>query len=719
MTATDLPLSTSSPAVNLTGAGGMSNDKLLTRGSSPTPAVLAAAVLTAAVLAGCSASTPTPTASASERDATSEEEADKDPSFDTVEVRPQVIPVDDVKASGSLLAPLPVGVTSFGAATTEGAIYLLGGYSGTPHAYSKEGQSTDVLRLALEEGAKWTKVSSLSQGLQGLAAVEHDGRLCHFGGNHANNEAGTEADMTSVRTARCLDVKTNEWTDLPDLPQGRSSHGAAVIGDIVYVVGGWSLGGSAKTGKFAKEAFALDLKKPDAKWETMVVPFSRRAVGVAATEDQLVIVGGMSEDGRISTEVDIYDIETKKWVKGPKHPGDAFGVAVAARGDTVYAAGREGIVRALSTDATEWKDVRPLALARFFQEMRVIGDDLVVVGGIGGMHTRGRTRVVERIPLDGSLAYGQLSFTSPSRAKNRQGLLLQGEEIYLFGGNLSLGQHDFGREHFTSEGWKFDLATLQFVEAAPYPHERQSMQTMETEDGGISLGGFGHEPLKGDDTEAVSQGQTFSYSWEDNVWSPAGVMPRGRTQFGLTRGAGKFWVFGGLNYDPKRKDAFQHDQTVWVSNEDGLKFEKAEVTLPGPRRAFAAAELNGKYYLIGGMKEGFQLVEDCLEFDFEQAEFATIPCPTPRLSGDLISAAGKLYLVGGSVKAKEGIEESRSVEMYDPESRKWEKLDFDIPFSTRHMRALSFRDQILLLSTHFEKNEMTLGIISPAATTSN
>src|SRR5688572_26189726 len=38
--------------------------------------------------------------------------------------------------NGQVLALMPRGLTTFGAATHRGALYVLGGYFGTPHAYS-------------------------------------------------------------------------------------------------------------------------------------------------------------------------------------------------------------------------------------------------------------------------------------------------------------------------------------------------------------------------------------------------------------------------------------------------------------------------------------------------------------------------------------------------------------------------------------------------------
>ena len=39
-----------------------------------------------------------------------------------------------------------------------------------------------------------------------------------------------------------FDPKGGEWQPLPDLPEPRSSHDAVVIGDRLFVAGGWQLG---------------------------------------------------------------------------------------------------------------------------------------------------------------------------------------------------------------------------------------------------------------------------------------------------------------------------------------------------------------------------------------------------------------------------------------------------------------------------------------------
>jgi hypothetical protein len=50
-------------------------------------------------------------------------------------------------------ALMPRGLTSVGAATLGDALYLVGGFFGSPHEYSKEFQSGSVSRLRLSTGA--------------------------------------------------------------------------------------------------------------------------------------------------------------------------------------------------------------------------------------------------------------------------------------------------------------------------------------------------------------------------------------------------------------------------------------------------------------------------------------------------------------------------------------------------------------------------------------
>lgn len=621
-----------------------------------------------------------------------------------------------VELGGDFIGALDPAVTSFGAATDGKHVYMLGGYYGEPHSYSREGQSNRFLRIPIE-GGEPELITETPHGLQGLSLVHVDGRICAFGGNRAENGAGEDTKMVSGTGVYCYSIADGDWErKLPRLPEGRSSFEGDAIGSTIYLAGGWKLDGDARTGVFHHTLLRIDISKDEPEWEAIETPFARRAIGVGALGGKLYIIGGIDEEGEISRRVDVFDPETGEFSTGPDFPGHPFGVAVEAASDAIYASGRDGAVYRYRGEDSEWEHVGNLFLPRFFHHLVATPDGaLLAIGGISGMHTRGRTRLIERFtPENDSPRLASFIVEGVGEAKNRQGLFVKNETIHFFGGNRSLEQHDFEPHHFTAQGLAFHIPSLSFSELNPYPAARQTMSTMVVGEKGYALGGFGHNG-----EAAVSQREGFIYDFETGEFSPALSFETSRTQFGLAEHEGALYVFGGLNYDPAREErAFDHVRTILRA--DGLdgKFEEIEAKLPGQRRAFAGGAAGGKYYLIGGMREGFQLVDDCYVFDFAAEQFEEIRCPgKPRLSGELLSIGGKLYLVGGSVRqdGAEELSDSRSIEVYDPATDTWSTLIEELPFGMRHTRALVYHDMILLVSTHFEDNRLRVALIHPGS----
>ena len=667
----------------------------MTPRSLPRTALLGSLLLAACATAGGDASVPaTPRATA------------------VAEVG-RALPSDVVVESG-LHAPLPVGVTSFGATAHGGYAYVLGGYHGTPHDYHREGQSRAFLRMRLD-GGPWEHLGDLEGGLQGLALVSVGGRVCRLGGTRIENAPGEPAVLRSVDEAACFDPTRGSWAALPSLPAPRSSHEAAVVDGVAYIAGGWSLGeGGSAEADWPATVLALELD--GGTWRPLAAPFQRRALGVASAANRLVMVGGLTPEREVSARVDVFDPATGAWSRGPDFPADAFGLAAVGWGDAVFASGRDGVLYRWEVGSPAWTSVASHAFPRFFHQLVPHGDgELAVIGGIGGMRSSGRTRLVERQPLAPSTEPAILTFTLPypGRAKNRQGVFVHDESVYFFGGNDSLGQHDFEPEHFVAEGLRFHIPSLTFAETAPFPVPRQTMQTVVTESGGIAVGGFGH-----DGTAAVTHPEAFAFDFETERWSSRGGLPRGRTQFGLVAHGEALWVFGGLNFDPARSGpaAFEHETSVLaaaLTEADGA-FEPAPVELPGPRRAFAGARLGGRYYLVGGMREGFELVDDCLVFDFADRSFAPMACPSQtRLSGHLLALEDRLVLLGGSVRGDDGMASESRVEVYDPEADRWRTLIEALPFDMRHAHVQRLRDRILVLSTHHEEPRLQVALIGP------
>ena len=285
-------------------------------------------------------------------------------------------------AAGGIPA-LPEPLASFGAAVADGYLYVYSGHIGGEHEHSKDNLSQHFRRIALS-GGEWEELP-MQTPLQGLPLVAHDGKLYRVGGLSARNAEGEDEDLHSVAEFACYDPAMNQWTALPSLPEPRSSHDAVVIGDVLYVVGGWTLSGDSK-GTWVDTAWSFDLSQPKGEWQAIPSPgFRRRALAVAQWQGKLVALGGMTEDHDISRRVDVLDIKTGEWSRLAKLPGegmDGFGVSAWNLNGKLYASGTHESLHRLSDDGKKWDAVLKLTPPRFFHRL-LPGEDgtLLLVGG--------------------------------------------------------------------------------------------------------------------------------------------------------------------------------------------------------------------------------------------------------------------------------------------------------------------------------------------------
>jgi hypothetical protein len=174
------------------------------------------------------------------------------------------------------LPPLPETVTSFGAVTADGWLYAFGGHKGERHDYNVEMVSGSFHRLRLRDGQAWERLPSSSAG-QGLALVAYKNSLYRIGGMAARNHQGQKQDLYSLPLVQRFDLREGRWTDVVPLPEPRSSHDAAVIGNKLYVAGGWDLMRGSNKPVWFSNALVLDLDRPQSGWKTFAQPFQRRA----------------------------------------------------------------------------------------------------------------------------------------------------------------------------------------------------------------------------------------------------------------------------------------------------------------------------------------------------------------------------------------------------------------------------------------------------------
>lgn len=281
------------------------------------------------------------------------------------------------------MLPVPQAISSFGGAVADGWLYVYGGHIGTAHEHSAENTSVAFRRINLTDPKLWQDLPP-GPPLQGVPLVAHKGKLYRIGGLSAHNKKGEPADLESVKSVQCFDPSTSKWSELPPLPEGRSSHDAAILGDDVYVIGGWSLGKGEE--KWATSALVLNLTDPAMGWkELSTPPFERRALAVVAARDKIFALGGMTSENTPVGDVHVFEPKSQSWTVGPALPGDgkmAFGMSAWGQGNDLYATTLDGSLYQLDEAGDGWKTIGKLPLGRFFHRLLPAGDgELLVVAG--------------------------------------------------------------------------------------------------------------------------------------------------------------------------------------------------------------------------------------------------------------------------------------------------------------------------------------------------
>ena len=306
--------------------------------------------------------------------------------------------LDGAETSGVFPA-MPQPVASFGAAVSGGFLYVYSGHTGTAHDHSRDNLSPHFSRIQLNGGGQWEPLA-MGPSMQGLAMVAYGNKLFRVGGLVAHNSLGEDEDLHSQQSFACYNPGTNSWDERTPLPGGRSSHNAVVIGNSLYVVGGWKLTGD-RTGEWYDDCLAINLDDPEATWTKLPAPpFCRRALAVSHVAGQLVALCGMTDEADLSREVFFLDLDTGQWVSGPEFPGepfDGFGLAAWNDGGMLYAGGNGGVLYRLSSDQRSWVAVGEFTIPRFFHQLLPDGEGALLAVGGASHQEGGHLASVERI----------------------------------------------------------------------------------------------------------------------------------------------------------------------------------------------------------------------------------------------------------------------------------------------------------------------------------
>lgn len=598
-------------------------------------------------------------------------------------------------------APLPESITSFGAAVSGDYLYVFSGATSANEGDPLSRLSQHFRRLNLAQpGSEWEELA-MHRPAQSTALLAWKDRLYRVGGlSFKLNEDGSDTLFNSTTEFASYDPQTNTWTDLPPLPQSRSSIDAAIVDGRVYVVGGWNLQGeSSGDAPWHENALVFDLTAKNGKWEEIAPPpFVKRALAAVAHDHKLFVLGGMASDNQISNDVHFYDPTKNTWTAGPALPTNGrlggFAISSFAAGGALYFSGIEGVLYRLKDDLSGWEPQQRLLQPRFFHRLLRANDQELVA--VAGTASGGRLTSIETLALEPKgqvrpkLTQWKVKFGG--QAKHSQALAVSGSSLYALGGNLSRGPHDFSQEAFLKESFKFNLNERTVEKLPDLPHPVQSSAAVvsgSSRDSSIYvLGGIGHDGKDFGSTSSIYRYRVRSENWTDDKLS----LPESRAMFEATSYDDAVWMFGGsqvnqdqgLSKEVWRWSGFPEDPVEVLSG----------ITIPSPRRSFGAAQLDNHYYLVGGLGDGAEVVAATDVFDFETRKWSKAASPlVPRVFASVAAVGGKLYLAGGFARVNGHFSEVKTVEVYDPQTDAWQVAFEALPFPAQ--TVLAYQDRLL------------------------
>lgn len=276
---------------------------------------------------------------------------------------------------------LPEASSSLGSVVDGEWLYVYGGHVVPTHDYARDSVSGAFHRRHLKTGV-WETLPP-GPAVQGMNLTAHKGFVYRIGGMQPRNAAGQPQDIWSIADAARFDPLKKRWEPLPPLPEARSSHDVVIVGDTLFVIGGWVLAGSAKP-RWPETMFSFDLTDPSPRWEESPQPFARRAFVAGVLGARVIVVGGFDAADRIVDGVDVFDAATREWTHGPnlpKGPRNGFSPAVATLGGALFASLGDGGLYRLTASGAEWHRVGQ-STPRLAHRMVATGDGrLLILGG--------------------------------------------------------------------------------------------------------------------------------------------------------------------------------------------------------------------------------------------------------------------------------------------------------------------------------------------------
>ena len=318
--------------------------------------------------------------------------------------------MSEVPAVEAAPACLPEPAADAAVVAVDGRLYHIGGIDGNGGVTGRV-QVYDAAAHQWQPGPPLPRPVSLPQ-----AAVVGN-RIYVLGG-------WTEPDKTPTGAVQVLEAGAKKWrTDVPDLPVPVAGGTAAAMGDKIYVISGWAAGLNSPA--ISSKVQILDTR--DRTWKEGASA-SLPAVGASAValDDEILVIGGRIAGDKVTHRTAVYNVKTNLWAIGPDTLQGVYQAAAGYLEGRVYLVGGRDkvdgpalpIVQELDVAKDAWRPGLPQPLPAVASGAAVLDGSLYVAGGRSttGVDQLGLSQVVQRLePSRGWQTCGDLPvFTAAS-----------------------------------------------------------------------------------------------------------------------------------------------------------------------------------------------------------------------------------------------------------------------------------------------------------------
>jgi N-acetylneuraminic acid mutarotase len=238
----------------------------------------------------------------------------------------------------------------------------------------------------------WRSASPMPTKRTEAAAATLDGKIYVVGG-FEKPSLGNLMNFAITPSVEMYDPVTDRWTSKAPMPVGLHHVGIGVVGDRLYVIGGYRKSAFSVWNPVAT-IYAYD-PATDSWTERAPMPTARGALSVTEHEGKLYAIGGYDRTAN-NAQVEVYDPARNVWTTVAPLPTPRDHLAAAPVAGKIYAIGGRidgdysrnlAVTERYDPTADRWTRVSDLPTARSGITAAVVEGLIFVFGGEGASGT--------------------------------------------------------------------------------------------------------------------------------------------------------------------------------------------------------------------------------------------------------------------------------------------------------------------------------------------